>query len=217
MNSYSKSSIFLLVSLLISQAGVVAARASSVLQLSNASSDETPAGALDARLEFSLAGSTLLLTVTNQTSIGSDASAGFGFDISDIYFNAPPEVSGIILDGDSTADGWLISTNEQADGFGVFDFALLGELGNDLGEIGPGASRQFELGLSGAGPFAETDFTSHFSTIPPGNRPALAAIKFTNGPGDDSAFGAVIPEPASLLLLLSGVGLIAKRRLLRNV
>ncbi len=207
MNSYSKLPIFLLVSLMISQAGTVAARASAILQLSDASSDETPASDLDARFEFSLAGSTLLLTVTNQTSTSE------GFDISDIYFNGPPELSGMTLDGDSASDGWVIALDEQANGFGVFDFALLSELGNDLGEIAPGESREFELGLLGTGPFAETDFTSYFSTIPPGNRPALGAAKFTNGPGDDSAFGAVIiPEPASLLLLLAGVGFAARRR-----
>lgn len=218
MTARSSLSFYLLVAVLPLHAGVVTARAASVLQLSDASSDETPAGDLDARLEFTLAGSTLLLTVINETSIGSsDASAGIAYDISAIYFNAPPEVSGMILDGDSTADGWAISMNEQADGFGVFSFGLLSELGNDAGEIGPGESRQFELGISATGPFAETDFTSTFSTIPPGNRPALGAVKFINGPGDDSAFGAtLIPEPATLLLLLSGAGLVASGRVRRK-
>ena len=209
----SKSPLFLLVSILVSQAGIAASHASAVLRLSDSSSDQTLPSDLDATFDFSLSGSTLLLTVTNETSIpDSKTSTGFGFDIVDVFFNAPEEITGILLDADSLADGWVITTNERADGFGVFDFGLLSELGNDDGEIAPGESRQFELTLSSSGPFAESEFTTTYSTIPPGSRPALAAAKFTNGPNDDSAFGAVIiPEPATLLLLLSGAAFAVRR------
>ena len=184
--------------------GTYTAKAGSLLKLSDFSSDQTPAEDLDATLEFSVSGSTLTLAVTNNTPLGT------GFDISDIFFNALPHITGLSLT--SPADGWLIELNERADGFGVFDFGLISDSGHhDPGEIAPQGTLEFEMTILGNGPFNESDFTAQFSTIPPGNRPALAAVKFVNGPRDDSAYGAVIPEPATVSLLLLGLGLIARR------
>jgi hypothetical protein len=184
--------------------GVQSASAGSSIRLSDFSSDQTSADDLDATLEFSVTGSTLTLIVTNDTPNGT------GFDISDIFFNAPPSVTGISLS--SPMDGWVIALDERADGFGTFDFALLSDQGHhDPGEISPQGTLEFELEISGTGPFDNSDFTTQFSTIPPGNRPSLAAVKFVNGPHDDSAYGAVIPEPSTVSLLLLGLGLLARR------
>ncbi len=190
--------------------GIEAARAGSTLRLSDFSSDQTSAGDLDATLEFSVTGSTLTLTVTNDTPIGT------GFDIADIFFNALPHVTGLSLN--PAVEGWTIVLDERADGFGTFEFALMSDQGHhDPGEIGPQQTLDFEFDISGSGPFADADFTTQLSSIPPGNRPSLAAMKFVNGPGDDSAFGAVIPEPSTVALLLAGVGLLSRRSRRRTV
>ncbi len=174
-------------------------RAGTVLILSDLSSDETIAAELNGILEFSVADGSLLLTVTNETFPGS------GFDIDAIFFNATPSVSDLLLA--PTTPGWTILTDQRADGFGTFDFSLTTSTGNDPAEIGPQESFTFHFDILGTGPFLDSDFTTQFSRIPPGSVPALAATKFVNGPGDDSAFGAVIPEPVTGLLTLIGVGL----------
>jgi len=175
-----------------------------ILRLSEFSSDQTPAEQLDATLEFTVTGSTLTLSVTN------DTAGGNSFDISEIYFNSLPHIEGLSLD--SGPEEWVISLNEPADGFGRYDYGLLSALGNDPFEIAPGQTVDFQFEIFGTAPFVDTDFTSQFSTIPPGHRPALAAAHFKNGPGDDSAFGSVvIPEPATLMLLLAGASVFIRR------
>jgi hypothetical protein len=58
------------------------AAAGSIITLSSASSDETPAADLDATFDFSVVGSTLTLVVTNDTTDPDE------FNINEIYFNA---------------------------------------------------------------------------------------------------------------------------------
>ncbi len=186
-----------------------AAHATAGLTLSDASSDETAPALLDARLTFALSGDELTLTVENHTL------APFGFDISAIYFNASPSVDSLSLPASPT--GWTLEVDKKAGGFGTFDFALLSERGNDPAEIGPGQSSSFVLDVSASGPLSAEDFTSFFSDPPPAVNLSLAAAKFVNGPGDDSAFGAVVPEPATLLLMLLaaafvGLSALEKRR-----
>lgn len=182
------------------------AKAGTVLTLSDLSSDETSAEELDATLLFAVYGDELTLTVTNDTpEVG-------GFDIDAVYFNATSNITG--LQSVPPVSGWTLFPNESADGFGTFDFAIISDLGNDPGEIAPGDSLSFTFDVIGSGPFVETDFTTEFSAVPPGDNPVLAAAKFVNGTSDDSAFGAVIPEPGSALLTLIGVGALGwiKRR-----
>ena len=175
------------------------ARADTVLTLSDLSSDGTDAEALDARLLFDVVGETLSLTAMNDTS-GAD-----GFDISAVYFNAMPDILELLP---APAElGWTLLLDKSANGYGVFDFALISDLGNDSAKIDPGESLTFTFDIVGHAPFSDASFTSAFSGIPPGNNPVLAAAQFVSGPGGDSGFGAVVPEPGTILLTLLGLGL----------
>ncbi|MBW2275101.1 MAG: PEP-CTERM sorting domain-containing protein [Deltaproteobacteria bacterium] len=71
--------------------------------------------------------------------------------------------------------------------------------------IQPAKSVTFVFSIDGTG-LDDNDF------IQPNENGYLGAAKFVNGPGDDSAFGAV-PEPSTGLLLIAGLaGLGAWRR-----
>jgi len=193
--------------------------------LSELSSDTTSAGQLDATLDFQVAGTTLTLTVDNNTA------APATFQMNEVYFNALSNVTGLTLtsathsvNGDVTA-GWSVSTNVAADGFGVFDFGLIDGVGTgNPNAIDSGESIIFTLDISGTPTFDMNDFVD-LSTNPPGSIQAFAAAKFTDCAGSgclaalDSAFGSssdpsfVIPEPSTVALLGLGlVSLTARRR-----
>ncbi len=182
--------------------GVSSAASAGIIVLSTDSSDETPASVLDATLDFVVSGSTLTLTVTNNTVAPS------AYFMNEIYFNAGPSVTGLTLM--TPAEGWTLNTSIAADGFGVFDFGLIDGVGASPHQIDPGASLEFTFTIAGSA--VMSDFTTFLSTIPPGDTPMLAAAKFVRGPGDDSAFGGTVPGPGAGLLLGCAVGLGAMRR-----
>ena len=183
------------------------------------SSDLTPAGDLDARLDFVVgefdagnAGDELQLTLTNTGTL---------FNINQIYWNAAASVTALGLlsathsaEGDVTADWAPVETGFSAGGFGAFDFALTGGVGQLApGIAGPSESIVFILDITGTATMA--DF------IQPNGLDYIGAAKFVNGPDDpeapgseDSAFGAtLVPEPGTALLLSLGLlGLAAWRR-----
>lgn len=171
--------------------------------LSDLSSDSTPASVLDATFDFSISGaSELTLTVTN------DTTAPDKYNINEVFFNAASNVTALSLDsathsaaGDVTAAWAPVDTNTMVNGFGVFDFGLTDGMGEkDVSVIGANENIVFVFTLSGTGPFEMNDFISSNAD---GN---IAAAKFVSGPGDDSAFGAAIPEPHTALLV--GLGLL---------
>jgi len=181
----------------VAQAGVT-------LALSDFSSGGILPDDLAGTLDFSVSGSVLTVTVTNDTSVAT------GFDMDAIYFNGLANVTGLSIL--SASDGWTLETDEKANGFGRFDFGLESALGHDPNEIFPQTSQTFVFDIIGVGSFEDTDFTSAFSSIPPGDTPSLAAVKFVSGPHDNSAYGAVVPEPATLLLTLGGATMLLFRR-----
>jgi hypothetical protein len=186
-----------------------AGRAASIVLSTHSSEDPgyPPASVLDATLDFSVAGTTLTLTVTNDTSAPDE------FDILELFFNGSSNVTSVTLtsvDGNPCPGvlcGWAFSGPAAADGFGVFDFHLVDGLGTDPDQITPGETVTFVFAVNAG--LADSDFTTVLSIIPPGETPALAAAKFVNGPGDASGFGATVPEPGTLALLAAGLAALA--------
>ncbi|MHC5111512.1 MAG: hypothetical protein ACYTHJ_16720 [Planctomycetota bacterium] len=170
-----------------------AAQGGTVLNFSDASSDETPADMLRATMTFSVSDDNVTLLIENTTS-GEDA-----FDIFSVYFNTTPDIESLLLAQE--VDGWNFLQNQTAGGFGRFDFALQSTPGNNSAEVLPGTTLEFEFVADSDVSIDELDFVSEFSRIPPGNMPALGVVKFVHGPLDDSAFGAAVPEPTALTLL----------------
>ena len=174
--------------------------------LSIFSSDYTPASVLDATFDFSVVGSTLTLVATNDTTAPDE------FNINQVYFNASSAVTSLTLtsathsvEGDVMSGWLLLLTDVMVDGFGDFDFGLSdGEGEPSISLIGPSESVTFVFAISGTGPFSDADF------IEENLQGLIAAAKFVNGPGDDSALGAV-PEPSTALLLASGLLLMGAR------
>lgn len=182
----------------------------------DASSDATPASQLDITFDFSVVGTTLTVTVTNEDD------GGFGFNVSEIYFNGSANVTSLSFTsathdvaGDVTAAWAPLENGPSPDGFGVFDFGLTDGVGEtNANIIEPGESIAFVFTVNAG--LADADF------IVVNGSSYLVAAKFTNGPDDpedpgneDSAFGASTPEPGMLGLLalgLAGLVIVASRR-----
>ena len=100
----------------------------------------------------------------------------------------------------------------HVDGFGEFDVGITDGLGGPSpNAIAPGATGTFVLDIYGSTPFLDTDFTTELSVQVDGHILSLAAAKFQGDP--ISAHGNVVPEPASLMVLLAGgLGVMLRKR-----
>ncbi len=102
-------------------------------------------------------------------------------------------------------------TDQGADGFGRHDFALIDGQGQNPAQIESGETVIFSFTIL-TGTLTPQSILSSFSEIPPGNQSMVIAAKFQSGPMDDSAFGASIPAPGALPLVMVGLGLMNRRR-----
>jgi len=184
--------------------GPCPAQADTILQFSDVSSDETLASVLTAIVTFEVSGNQLLIDIDNQSN----------YQIAQLYFNTDDTLTGLVFSNSPNPE-WAISgtgefQGEQADGFGLFNWLIdFGSGDSRLGASPPTTS----LTLDMTGTTSEATIGSKWSTIPPGEIQALAAMKFEAGPAGDSAFGAVVPIPGSWVLLASGLlGLVAIKR-----
>ena len=166
------------------------------INFSDMSSDMTDAALLDATLTFnvtSTSGNDLLTLTLENLTTGVNA-----YTIDELFFNFTGDTAAFSFDSGNTGFGALSTTPIGADGFGVFDVNIMGfALAAGDTEVW-----QIDLGLAG---ISGADFNV-LSTNPPGDRTATAALKFMQGPGDDSAYGAsVVPVPAAAWLFGSGL------------
>jgi len=214
----------------LSVAGVLPSARGVVLTLSDYSSDGTvynTAEYLSADLDFSVVGTTLTLIVTNNTFYDYPNSNQTAFDISKLFFNINEDtVTGLTLTAvwecdetgghlnDNQAQKWINENTGVAvdgfhvDGFGLYDAQLVGDDTSVVIEpTGPPVySVEFVFEISGTEPYSDADFTTHLSSRYD-EQPeilGLAAAKFIHGGPEgmnDSAYGMVIPEPATVLLL----------------
>ncbi len=197
------------------------------ITLSDMSSDATPAGDLDATLDFTvIGGDQLQIVVTNDTTAPNE------FNIDAFYWMGSADVTSLTLvsathsvNGDVTAAWSPVETGIMVDGFGVFDFGLtdgVGETNPNI--IMPGESVTFLLDITGACAAAmDCDPFDDFLSIANAAGKSVGGM-FVNGPDDpeapgmeDSAFGASgpIPEPGTFALGalgLLGLASYARRR-----
>jgi hypothetical protein len=191
---------------------IAAPAGATAINLSSVSSDSTPASDLDANFDFSVLGTTLTLTVTNTTTAPNE------YNINEVYFNGSGNVSALsLLSATHSAAGdvltaWMpVLTGVMVDGFDTFDFGVMDGTGeNAPPAIGPMENLAFVFSITGTGPFDDYDF------IVANSFGYAAAAKFVSGPGDDSAYGAAVPEPSTALLLASGLLLLGARRRTRR-
>ena len=169
--------------------------------------DEPDLSVFDATITYTFDSSTNVLTLVVEN--GSDPA----YTLSEVFMNVSDNVTGLsILDNGGFSQATLI-TNTNAGGYGDFDYEL--DLTNTNDGLASGASATFTFLVTGTG-LDITDFFSGYAT----KYDAVAAIKFTQGPGDDSVYavpggggGDVVPEPASIILLSGGLaGLVLQRR-----
>lgn len=198
--------------LLVGSFAVDTGEASVILGFSEFSSEpDISASELTADATLTVAGPLLVVEINNRSE----------YLIAQFYFNTDSDLTGLELVGghdDWTVSGSGASQDIDADGFGKYNWLI--DFGSGGGE---NSEPRLSSGITGlilnmTGTTSEGTIGSKLSIIPPGDTPAVAAMKFEANPSDESAYGTSgaqpIPEPGTLLLLGSGlVGLVGYGKL----
>jgi hypothetical protein len=188
---------------------------------------------LDASIDISVdpANDEVTLVLTNTTGSGGDPT----FNLNELYFSASDVITSLsLVSSTHSVDGpvtsWSFYTSSglggqtQAAGFGVHDFALKTKSNKQGLPIASGDSIAFVLGYSASSDPTVQDFAE--LSQPPSSRSGqvmtLAAVKFVQGSsssfdlgGNDSAYGGIVPEPRTAVLLctgLAGLAVFGRRR-----
>jgi len=184
------------------------------IDLSNYSSDSSnvPPNWLDARMAFSIVDDGSWKLTVKALNLTPEKDGDLAFNINELYFNTTANITNLTLDSviGGNKDDWTLTFNTDnihIGGLGLFDISLISN-NSSIEYIDPHEYLKFTIIIDGVSPsYSETDFIALSS--PSGESyVAYGAAKFFGGGSEDlSAYGAYIPEPATIFLL--GLGALA--------